>query len=110
MKKIFICSPLRGDQRQNEINAELYCKEVVKAGHIPFAPHLFFTRFLDDNILEERYIGIAGGMEFLRYCDEVWVYGDSLSEGMKAEIRYAVKSGIKLFNMSKIQHIEWKEI
>ena len=29
------------------------------------------------------------GLELLKLCDEVWVFGDKISEGMKKEIEFA---------------------
>lgn len=92
MKKIFVCSPLRGDQRQNEVNTERYCKFVINSGHAPYAPHLLFTRFLDDNNDKERRLGIEAGMRFLSVCDELWCFGDKITFGMKAEINYCMNN------------------
>ena len=62
----------------------------VAQGHAPFAPHLLFTRFLDDGDPSARETGLACGMAFLEACDEVWVYaGLGVSEGMKTEVARA---------------------
>jgi len=94
MKRIFVCSPYAGDVELNELIAETLCHQLVKMGYAPFAPHLFFTRFLDDNFQEEREIGIRTGLTFLDVCDEVWVYtGNGISSGMQHEIEYAETLG-----------------
>jgi 3-mercaptopyruvate sulfurtransferase SseA len=95
MKKIYICSPLRGDYEQNIENAILYCREVIREGHIPIAPHLYFTQFLDDTIPSEREIGLKYGLELVKSCDKVYVYGEP-SEGMQAEIELAEQLGIEV--------------
>ena len=95
MKKIYICSPLRGDYEQNIENAILYCREVIREGHIPIAPHLYFTQFLDDAKPDERNIGLKFGLELVKLCDKVYVYGEP-SEGMKAEIALAKQMGIEV--------------
>ncbi|MCL1903692.1 MAG: hypothetical protein FWF94_04670 [Oscillospiraceae bacterium] len=64
------------------------------AGKVPFAPHLYFTQFLDDGISEERERGINCGLEVLSHCSEIWVFGDKITEGMLAEIDYAEQRGI----------------
>lgn len=55
---VFICSPYRGETpdevQQNTRNAEWYCRLAYTLGYIPFAPHLYFTRFLADNCETER--------------------------------------------------------
>lgn len=84
-KKVFICSPYRGDVRENTRRAEEYCRQAVQAGMLPIAPHLYFTRFLDDNETLERDAGISMGIELLSLCDFMYVYGTP-TEGMKKEI------------------------
>lgn len=86
MKKIFICSPLKGDMEENMRRAREYSREVILAGHMPITPHIYFTQFLDDNKLEERELGISMGRELLEICDEMWIYGEP-SEGMRGDIK-----------------------
>ncbi len=38
------------------------------------------------------------GLELLKLCDEVWVFGDKISEGMKKEIEFAKKLNIEIKN------------
>lgn len=92
MTKIFICSPYRGDVTRNKTNALTYCRRAANDGYMPMAPHLYFTRFLDDNDPEQRNAGISAGLEWLEQCAEVWVYGEP-TEGMKIEIAHAEKLG-----------------
>lgn len=89
LKKVFVCSPYRGDVKNNVKKAIDYCKYVVKQGYLPIAPHLYFPRFLNDNNETERKLGIAMGCELMQDCDEVWVFGDTITEGMYCEIMNA---------------------
>ena len=59
MKKIFICSRYAGDVTRNVVVAERLCRKAVEQGCAPFAPHLLFTRFLDDEKASEREIEAA---------------------------------------------------
>ena len=94
-KKIYVCSALRGDVENNIEKAKAYCAYLVKEhGAIPVAPHIYFTQFLDDNIPEEREFGMNAGLSLLSGCDELWYFGDSVSEGMRNEICYATEHGI----------------
>jgi len=105
MKKIFVCSPLRGDIKENINKAKGYSKRIVSRGHIPITPHIYFTQFLDDTIEAERNMGRKMGMELLRLCDELWVFGDKITEGMKKEIDYCKKIKKKIIyieNMKKL--------
>lgn len=89
-KKIYVCSPLRGDIKQNILNATRYCKEIANMGEIPICPHIYFTQFLDDNKKEDREKGMAMGIELLKDCDYMFVCcGNGISEGMMEEIKIA---------------------
>jgi hypothetical protein len=95
MKKIYVCSALRGDVEENIRKARCYCEYVVKEfGNIPVAPHIYFTQFLDDNIAEDREFGISAGLFLLSECDELWYFGDTISRGMTDEIKTAMNQGI----------------
>ena len=65
------------------------CRILATMGVLPLAPHLYFTQFLKDEDAQERATGIRFGMEWLEAADEVWVFGESISEGMAAEIKRA---------------------
>jgi len=96
MKKIYVCNPLRGMFAFNIEQARKHCRFVISKGGIPFAPHIYFTQFLDDTNEKERAIGMKQGMEWLKQCDELWVFGRVLSEGMIEEIELAQKEKIKV--------------
>lgn len=89
MPKVFICSPYRGDVYENILNAKRYCRMAVESGYIPFAPHLFFPRFLRDGDETERELALRMGRVFPDDCRELWVFGDTVTEGMRAEINRA---------------------
>lgn len=92
---IFICSPYRGDVEANKENARRYCRHVYERGGIPFAPHLLFTQFLNDDVPEERDAGLCLGLELLARCDALWAFGIP-TMGMAMEIQEAKRLGISL--------------
>lgn len=65
MKKVFICSPLRGNIPENQAKAREYARSAVLEGYLPIVPHIYFTQFLDENKENERQIGIDAGIEWL---------------------------------------------
>jgi hypothetical protein len=96
VKRIFIASPFRAPTPDlcalNVSVAKDLFAAVLKAGHAPFAPHLAYTSYLDDNDPSERKQGIAAGLLWLRMSDELWVYARTEAEcsaGMKSEIEAA---------------------
>ena len=94
-KKVFICSPFRGDMEGNARKAATYSRMACEQGFLPVAPHLLFPQFLNEGIEEDRRLGISMGMELLALCDEVWVFGEA-TEGMAAEIASATERGKKI--------------
>lgn len=109
MKKVYIYSPCRGDYEKNIRKAQGYCREAVRMGVIPIAPHVYLTQFLDDTIPEERTTGLNIGLELLKDCSEVWVYGiQNPSEGMKAEIELAKSLGISVRDAVEVYQAYFK--
>lgn len=99
MKLIYVCSPYRGNMELNTARARRYCRFVYTEGAIPLAPHLHNTQFLDESLPDEREAGLKLGLQLLRHCDELWLFGDLLSEGMEAELYEAqrLKMTIKYY-------------
>ena len=99
MKKVYICSLYRGDTKTNVQNARKYCREAVKLGCVPIAPHLLFPQFMDDGNPEEREVAIEMDFELIDICAEVWVFGlNDPSEGMSEEIHWAEDAGIPVLD------------
>ncbi len=90
---VYVASALRGDIKGNVKKANGYCRFVIANGSIPIAPHVFFSGFLDDQVPEERSIGMFLGKEMLRKCDELWTFGE-ITAGMQEEIDLAKKLNI----------------
>ncbi len=65
MRKVFICSPYRGNIEENMKKAKFYGKIVIGIGRIPVIPHLYFPTFLDENNPNERMTGIEMGLELM---------------------------------------------
>lgn len=86
---IYICSPYAGDPSGNKKKAIRYCRFAVEKGYIPIAPHLLFPQFMDDKDPLEREMGLHFGKVLLGHCQEIWVFGETISEGMDQEIKKA---------------------
>ncbi len=91
---VYICSPLAGNIDGNMKKARHYCKFAVRSGAIPLAPHLLFPQFMDDTDPAERALAMFMNMVLLGKCDQLWVFGKIISEGMAAEIGKAEKRGM----------------
>lgn len=96
MKKIFICSPFRGNIEENTKAAQFFAKVIIGTGRIPIAPHLYFPQFLDEDNPNERMNGIEMGLELMDVCDEVYVLGFNITEGMRFELNHAREKRISV--------------
>ena len=90
---VYVASPYAGNVAHNVQMAKKYCRFVIEQQKNPIASHLLYTRFLNDKNPEEREIGRMYGLALLARCKEVWVFGEYISPGMKAEIDAATKLG-----------------
>ena len=89
MKLVFVCSPYRGDVKNNIEVARRIARIVAVCDYVPVVPHLLFPQFLDDSDPKERIKGLTLGAELLRKCDEMWLVVGKLSRGMQYELNLA---------------------
>lgn len=94
MKLIYVASPYAGDIKRNTEFAKKACWFVMNEGHAFFAPHLLYPQVLDEHDSDDRQLGLDMGKAALAHCDELWVFGDTISCGMQNEIDTARKLGI----------------
>lgn len=102
-KKVYVCSPFRPtavsladraeEQRSNIERALKACRILAMMGIQPLAPHLYFTRFLKDDVAAERDTGMRFALSWLEQADELWVFGERVSDGMAQEIAKAKELG-----------------
>ena len=91
---VYICSPFAGDEERNMEKARRYSRFAVRQACIPVAPHLLFPQFMDDSVPAEWSIALFMGMVLLGKCEQVWVFGSTISAGMAAEIEKAEKKNM----------------
>ena len=94
MKKVYICAPLGGDVEENLRRVRRYTKYALLCGAAPVVPH-FYAECLDDSKAKEREIGMAAGLSLLWFCDEMWIFGDEVAEGMAAEMQFCKNLNLK---------------
>lgn len=91
---VYICSPYAGEVEYNISRAQGYCRLAVSKGYIPLAPHLHYPQFMDEDNREQRQLGLFFALVLLGKCDEMWVFGSRISEGMAKELEAAERRGI----------------
>lgn len=97
---VYIASPYAGDTETNVRRAQGYCRFAVTKNCIPIAPHLHYPQFMDDSDKEQRELGLFFALVLLGKCDELWIFGDRVSNGMSKEIKKAEKRGIPIRRFS----------
>ena len=95
-KIVFICSPFAGDIEGNTRRARRYGRFAVTEKAVPIIPHLMYPQFLEEDDPEERQLGIDMGLTLLRKCNELWVFGNRISSGMRLEIARAKRWNIPI--------------
>ncbi len=91
---VYICSPYAGDIERNTYRARAFSRFAVEKKYIPIAPHLLCPQYLNEGT--ERWLGLKMGIVFMGKCEEIWVFGDVVSEGMAAEIDKAKRMRKKI--------------
>lgn len=104
---VFIASPLRADTPEKVLENQKFALDFIvklwkKREEVGFAPHLYFTQFLNDQVLEEREAGMFGGTTIMRICEKMYVLGPRISPGMEAEIAMATELGIPIIYVENI--------
>jgi hypothetical protein len=94
MPIVYICSRYRADTkeelRQNIEVAKWAAEQAARKGQIPIAPHLYFPRFMDDSIPQDRYFGMGAGKRLMEQCStfHIVTVDGIISDGMREEIDY----------------------
>lgn len=107
MKRVYISSPLSNNINQNIINAVRFGEFAFKeCGAAPVVPH-FYALMLDDSNEKERELGMLADLSLIWMIDELWVFGDERTEGMKSEIDRAelLKIPVRCFSDHKVNEI-----
>lgn len=94
MELVILESPFAGDVDKNIEYARQCMKDCLIRGEAPMVSHLLYTQCLDDDIPEERELGIEAGLAFRSVINKTVVYTDlGISKGMEYGIKDAVNNG-----------------
>ena len=91
MKTVILETPYAGDNKVNIEFARKCMLDCLNRGEAPFASHLLYTQVLDDNIKNERSLGIEAGFAWHEKSNYTVVYVDlGISEGMLKGVESAL--------------------
>lgn len=91
---VYICAPLRGNVENNIEFARQKAQEVFQAGGIPVCPHLMFPPIADPGNPAQDQAAREMGLRLVESCQQVHVYGSTITEGMRAEIQRAQERSV----------------
>lgn len=104
MRRVYLESPYAGDVDRNVRFARACVADCLRRGESAYASHLLFTQegILDDDVPEERALGIEAGQAWRAACEATVVYLDlGWSSGMRAGVAHALELG---------QHVEYRRL
>lgn len=94
MKIIYIAHPVGGNITHNleEIRKITRRLNVTRSDIVPFVPYWIDCHALDDSVPSERARGIKNNTALFHsgVIHEVWLYGNTISTGMRAEVALAI--------------------
>ena len=96
MRRVIIESPYAGDVERNLRYLRACMADCLARGEAPFASHGLYTQpgVLDDDVPEERLLGIAAGFAWRAVAEATVVYTDlGVSGGMEMGMRDARMHG-----------------
>ena len=96
MRRVIVENPYTAHIEKNTHYARLCLHDCLLRNEAPFASHLLYTQegVLDDDVPEERKLGMLAGFVWGSVADAVVVYTDyGISNGMKEGIKRAEAEG-----------------
>jgi hypothetical protein len=114
MKIVYIAHPIAGDPKRNAERVKQIVRRINLTTEmiVPFAPYLVDLEVLDDNNPRQRKRGIKNDHELLMrgFIDELWLYGQRISQGMLEEAKLCIRLGIPVVAMSHKAEEEYGKI
>ena len=118
MKTVYIAHPISGDIDFNMSRVFQICEEIHRCNQqsqkkiVPVAPYLTSLQYLQDDVWEEHELGVEANHECFRrkFIDELWLYGDHISDGMREEVLLARRYDIPVIPKTEATRRELEDI
>jgi len=92
--RVILESPFAGDRETNASYLAAAMLDCLQRNEAPFASHGLYPQCLDDDVAEERDMGISAGFAWRPAAQKTVVYKDlGISYGMGCGIRHAEELG-----------------
>ncbi len=100
-KTVFVAHAMSGDIEGNTRKVLSICKALHSKGIVPIFPSLIWRQYLG-NTPGDKQLARLVNIEYFRrgIIDEMWIYGISISQGIKDEIKLALENNIPVIAKS----------
>jgi hypothetical protein len=100
VRVVYVAHPLSGPDRDANIaRAARWCAWAFKSGYAPVADWIVLASQLDESWREQ---GLRADCALIKRCDEVWLVGGRVSEGMRIEAAAARLVGLPVKDLTEI--------
>lgn len=98
---VYVAHPLNGDDRElNRANAAQWCGYLAEVhGIAPVAPWIVISGVWDES---KRALAFELNLATIERCDELWLVGGRITEGMALESRHARACGVEVRNLTSL--------
>ena len=103
MKLTYMAHPVAGDAPANLARAKLWLKWLTESREEPsavIAPWIIACEIWDDANPEERTQGLERCKAAIERCDEIYLVGGRVSNGMEIERRHAMRHGLTVIDIT----------
>ena len=113
MKLTYMAHPVAGDAPANLARAKLWLKWLTESREEPsavIAPWIIACEIWDDANPEERTQGLERCKAAIERCDEIYLVGGRVSNGMEIERRHAMRHGLTVIDITAMRTEQAKYI
>ncbi|MCU0664664.1 MAG: hypothetical protein MUC50_20365 [Myxococcota bacterium] len=97
--RVYVCHAVSANTEKTERAIKAICREIVHSGALPIAPQVYLPQFVDEH--SARGLSMTFCLELVALCDELRVYGTTITSGMRREIELAEGFGIPVRHMTE---------
>ena len=115
MKLIYLAHPVRGDVLGNLARAKRWWRwiETSFPDTVVIAPWITVCEIFDDADEAQRMAGLRRGCAVVVRCDEIWLVGGRVSNGMRVELEAAAMTKVKVVDLTRLGEeppVAWKNV
>jgi hypothetical protein len=101
MRVAFMAHPVSGDVRENLKKARAWMRWIEDGNNVVVCANwILECEIWDDADPEQREAGMRRGLAVIERCDEIWLVGPRISEGMRLELEHARKRGLAVVDLT----------